>query len=208
MKLNGIFTFISTLVFTSILTLMFLSANARAIENSDRAAYTTSSRENFLEMSVDINGLRYLPNEKQLEFFCTQQKGKVINEWTCPATKVIRKDGPFCVLSDQQGRIQVTNGCTGTYGLAPEFFRACVMHDMCYHNHGVMNGGTKEACDEKFIRDMYETCDSYIGDSAVLAVTCYAIAHKAFYGAVHFFGRNSWNCAAENVEYPQSLREQ
>lgn len=189
MYLNIIFSFI----------LIFLNFSAKADE--------TPQRENFLQMSADKNAFRYAPNEKQLQLFCQQQKGKVINEWTCPASKVVRKDGPFCVISDKVGRTQVTNGCTGTYGLGPEFFSACLMHDMCYHNHGVMNGGTKEACDGKFMRDMYEICDSYIGESAVLAVTCYAIAQRAFYGAVHLFGRNSWNCSAENVEYPQNINE-
>jgi hypothetical protein len=147
-----------------------------------------------------------LPNEKQLEIFCARYNGKLIPKWTCPSSGVVRGDGPFCVLTDKIGRVQVTNGCTGTHGIGSQFFKACVLHDFCYHNHALLNGKTKASCDDKLLTDMYDMCDRTTDKTTPYTrFACYLLAQRGFYTIVKYFGERSWVCSNGKVEYPQSV---
>ncbi len=146
-------------------------------------------------------------NEKQLENFCKNKNGTLTKIWTCPLSGKVR-DGLFCELKDKSNNLQITNGCTGAYGLGQEFFKACVLHDFCYHNHGVLDGKTKAGCDDKFLNNMYSLCDQEADQSKNFSRNnCYVLAQQVFYKGVKYFGEDSWKCSNTNTEYPQSIEE-
>jgi hypothetical protein len=123
---------------------------------------------------------------------------------TAPYTCANAAECPHVLDQDNQGQDMFFNGCTGAdkipYGKI--FFKACVLHDFCYHHEPISNGFSKEYCDHKFLRDMKTICDSKENDS----FSCYSFA-DLFYGAVRSAGIISWGCSNTKANYPKDLME-
>ncbi|MFN3453979.1 MAG: phospholipase A2 [Pseudobdellovibrio sp.] len=136
-----------------------------------------------------------------LQNYCQQTGGQYINEWTCPNSKKVR-DGGFCVQTNFQGKSLVFNGCTGApSGYGERFFRACMIHDFCYHNEPAVSGKSKEECDSDLLNNMRKVCEQTGG-----SLGCRSAA-RAFYMAVSSGGNSSWQCEKNNAVYPDKLEQ-
>lgn len=140
-------------------------------------------------------------NEEQVAELCQKFNGRLISQWQCPQSRDVRR-GTFCELELPAGHAQVFNGCTGSIaGLSSIFFKACVLHDFCYHNEPAVSGKNRADCDLKFLNDMETLCAAN-GDTR----GCLRQA-ETLYGIVRTGGRSSWACAKNQSPYVQSLND-
>lgn len=139
---------------------------------------------------------------ESLKAYCALNGGRLLDQWTCPASGKVRT-GSYCVLKNDQEQDLVFNGCTGIDGSYGDlFFKACTLHDFCYHHEPVTSGKSKEECDSKFLKDSLATCNTQ-GDGRK---RCKAMAYS-FYLAVKAGGSKSWNCSKIPAQHPTLLEE-
>lgn len=135
-----------------------------------------------------------------LKNYCAKSGGKMIDQLNCPTSGAVRK-GPWCESKDSAGNEMFTNGCDYSFGSYGDlFFRACVLHDYCYHHEPVSNGLSRDACNKKLLTDMYEICQI----EGRTDEHCHTAA-KIFYEAVTFFGGKAWKCSKVEANYPRDF---
>lgn len=142
-----------------------------------------------------------------LRDYCENKMGgQFITEYTCPNSGVVRKED-FCRFYNADHQLLHFNGCNGDDqdGYRVYFFKACLMHDFCYHSEPQVSGKSKADCDLKFKADMLEICkrDDRNGNKYFM---CKSMA-KAYYEAVSLKGKESWRCTKDSVRYPKSMDE-
>jgi hypothetical protein len=131
--------------------------------------------------------------------YCLQKGGQVLDTWTCPESK-LQRTGPFCKLQDSAGKELIFNGCTNVYGeYGSIFLKACVLHDLCYHNEPASTGKQKADCDQKLYADMMTICTQTPGEEH-----CKLVA-ESFFFTVQQFGDDSWKCSKGSASYPGSM---
>ena len=137
---------------------------------------------------------------QQLVEYCYQTGGEVVPEWTCPATGAI-KMGQACKQKNAQGQEMYFNGCSAPEGKYKNlFFKACVIHDLCYHHEPTTNNKSKQDCDDQFLSDMKKICVN----TNPLSFECGFVA-QTFYAAVDTAGDSAFMCSKENVNYPSDM---
>ena len=130
-----------------------------------------------------------------LEHFCALEGGDVVNELTCPKSK-IPLPWKFCVFKNGQGDRLFFNGCTGpSGGHSALFYPACIQHDHCYHHEPVSNGLSRRDCDERFLVQLSERCEL-----AADQENCLFWARTMF-RAVRTGGFAAFNCAKYEADY-------
>lgn len=141
-------------------------------------------------------------SSESLKAYCNLNDGQLIDQWTCPSSNEVRKES-FCVLKNEQNQELVFNGCTGIKGSYGDlFFKACTLHDFCYHHEPSTSGKSKQQCDNKFLKDTLATCEE-LSDGKK---RCKAMAYS-FYLAVRAAGSKSWNCSKLPAQYPTLIEE-
>jgi hypothetical protein len=139
----------------------------------------------------------------QLTDYCASRGGKIISKWKCPADGTVRVT-PQCRLSSGRGKVFVFDGCSGggdRYGEI--FFKACVLHDLCYHNEPRAHGLRRADCDMKLYQNAMEICETIAEEERG---SCQGAA-QSFYAAVRVFGRRPWQCSNDSAPYPTTLSE-
>lgn len=138
--------------------------------------------------------------KKQLKEYCSKIGGEIIREWKCPNTLDLRK-GEFCRQKNDLGQELVFNGCSAPDGKYKEvFFKACIIHDLCYHHEPVTTGKSKQECDDDFLANMKKVCQQTGGGGS-----CQFTA-QAYYLAVTKGGETAFWCSKEPVvDYPSDL---
>lgn len=139
----------------------------------------------------------------QLIQYCQANQGEIVEPHYCPTSKR-KRTGPFCKIQDDQGRNMFFNGCTGADKIpfGKTFFKACILHDFCYHHEPTSNGFTKDYCDKKLLKDMRTICDQQENNS----IACKTFA-DLFYAAVRTAGSRSWECSKVPANYPKNLED-
>lgn len=138
--------------------------------------------------------------DQQLVDYCLQTGGEVVQQWTCPATGNIRT-GEVCKQSNSLGQVMYFNGCSAPEGKYKTlFFRACIIHDLCYHHEPTTNNKSKLNCDDQFLANMKKICKT----TGVLNFECGLVA-QTFYAAVVKGGDAAFSCSKENVQYPTDM---
>ena len=139
--------------------------------------------------------------DQQLAQYCVQTGGEVVKEWTCPATGTLRI-GATCKQKNALGQVMFFNGCSAPGGKYKTFFfKACIIHDLCYHHEPQTNGKSKADCDKQFLTDMKSICNTTNSFNLELSLEC-GIAAQTFYLAVAKAGDSAFTCSKENVNYP------
>lgn len=135
--------------------------------------------------------------------FCWNGGGKIIDSWTCPNSKRVRS-GRMCELTNKQGQKLVFNGCSAPSNPYNDFFfKACLLHDLCYHHEPVSNKKAKEQCDSEFLYNMQTLCVST--NMLDEGYWCF-FAAQTYYKAVSVGGGLvAWECSKEYADYPQRL---
>ncbi len=140
-------------------------------------------------------------NETLLRALCARQGGEIVEGWICPQSGK-QRSGLYCRVMNQSGATQTYNGCTGTMaGIGNQFFPACVLHDLCYHNEPRVHGRSKEDCDRIFYENMWTICQKTTN-----SYSCFSLAWT-FFKTVANFGDSSWSCSKNAVPYVDSLDE-
>lgn len=138
--------------------------------------------------------------DRILRDYCLQTGGEVVQEWTCPATGSL-KTGEACKQRNADGGVMYFNGCSAPEGKYKDlFFRACIIHDLCYHHEPQTNGKSKIDCDDDFLKNMKKICKK----TNPLSLEC-GIAAQTFYAAVASAGDTAFRCSKENVQYPTDM---
>lgn len=138
--------------------------------------------------------------DQQLIEYCLQTGGEVVQEWTCPATGSIRA-GEACKQKNGQGQVMYFNGCSAPEGRYKDlFFKACVVHDLCYHHEPATNNKSKVDCDNDFLKNMKKICKA----TNPFSLECGIVA-QTFYAAVANAGDVAFACSKENVQYPSDM---
>lgn len=138
--------------------------------------------------------------DPQLIQYCTQTGGEVVQQWTCPATGAVR-NGETCKQKNAQGQVMYFNGCSAPEGKYKNlFFKACIIHDLCYHHEPQTNGKSKIDCDNQFLADMKRICKV----TNPFSLECGVVA-QTFYSAVANAGDSAFTCSKENVNYPSGM---
>lgn len=160
--------------------LMFLFAAATHADNS--------SKENL-----------YLAN------YCKNLDGKIITKYVCPETGVVRNED-FCIFPNEYGQNLIFNGCNSDNqnGYRIHFFKACILHDLCYHSEPKVSGKTKTDCDKMFKENMLQICRENDLQEHFMCKTMARIYYKAVASSK---GEPSWLCIKDNAKYPTSLEQ-
>ena len=138
--------------------------------------------------------------DKQLTDYCVGTGGTVVPEWTCPATGDL-KVGEACKQTNSAGQVMYFNGCSAPEGKYKTlFFKACIIHDLCYHHEPQTTGKSKLNCDDQFLVDMKKICKT----TNPMSFECGIVA-QTFYAAVVNAGESAFMCSKENVPYPPSM---
>lgn len=138
--------------------------------------------------------------DQQLADYCSQTGGEVVPGWTCPATGVV-KNGNICKRNNYAGQTMYFNGCSAPDGKYKTlFFKACIIHDLCYHHEPQTNGKSKIDCDNQFLANMKKICRT----TNPFSFECGAAA-QTFYAAVESAGEAAFMCSKENVDYPSNM---
>lgn len=138
--------------------------------------------------------------DQQLVEYCHQTGGEVVPEWICPATGTI-KTGEACKQTNTQGQEMYFNGCSAPKGKYKTlFFKACIIHDLCYHHEPTTSNKSKLDCDDQFLNDMNKICVN----TDPLSFECGFVA-QSFYTAVVKAGDAAFSCSKENVNYPSDM---
>lgn len=138
--------------------------------------------------------------DQQLVNYCLQTGGEVVQEWTCPVTGSL-KVGESCRQNNGHGQVMYFNGCSAPEGRYKTlFFKACVIHDLCYHHEPTTNNKSKVDCDTQFLADMKKICKA----TNPFSLECGIVA-QTFYAAVANAGDAAFNCSKENVPYPVDM---
>ena len=135
-----------------------------------------------------------------LENYCETHHGTLLSTWTCPSSGHVRTN-ESCLLHNSKGQPLVTDGCTGVQGTTygDTFFKACVIHDFCYHNEPGLSGKQKADCDDELLMNIQKIC------GGVTLFGCQTAA-EAFYLAVTAGGDfGPWECEKDNFAYPWSM---
>ncbi len=138
--------------------------------------------------------------DQQLVEYCTLTGGEIVSEWTCPATGSV-KMGEACKQKNAAGQPMYFNGCSAPEGRYKTlFFKACVIHDLCYHHEPATNNKSKADCDNQFLTNMKKICKT----TNPFSLECGIVA-QTFYAAVDNAGDAAFTCSKENVQYPADM---
>lgn len=138
--------------------------------------------------------------DQQLTEYCTQTGGELVPEWTCPATGNI-KMGEACKQKNAEGQVMYFNGCSAPEGKYKTlFFKACIIHDLCYHHEPTTSNKSKLDCDNQFLTNMKKICKA----TNPFSLECGIVA-QTFYAAVDNAGNAAFTCSKENVQYPADM---
>ncbi len=133
--------------------------------------------------------------DERLKKYCSQIGGNVVNEFTCPKSKLKLKFD-FCLTKDDLGRMLFFDGCTGpSGGHADLFYPACIKHDYCYHHEPNTHGYTRSDCDHQFLNNTLDLCAK-----AEDQKDCRLWA-QSMYRALRMFGDVAFNCAKYEADY-------
>lgn len=154
----------------------------------------------FVSLSLIIGLSSTAFADQQLVDYCQQTGGEVVQEWTCPATGTLRTS-ETCKQTNSQGQVMYFNGCSAPEGKYTNlFFKACIIHDLCYHHEPQTNNKSKADCDNQFLVNMKKICKS-VGP---FNIECGAAA-QTFYAAVAKGGEPAFSCSKEKVSYPTDM---
>ncbi|AZZ38180.1 hypothetical protein CIK05_15685 [Bdellovibrio sp. qaytius] len=138
--------------------------------------------------------------DQQLTDYCLQTGGEIVSQWTCPANGALHS-GETCKQTNTSGQVMYFNGCSAPEGKYKTlFFKACIIHDLCYHHEPQTNGKSKTDCDDQFLANMKQTCKV----TNPFNLECGIVA-QTFYAAVNTAGDSAFACSKENVKYPSSM---
>jgi hypothetical protein len=138
--------------------------------------------------------------DQQLVQYCIQTGGEIVQEWTCPATGNI-KTGESCKQISADGKSMYFNGCSAPEGKYKTlFFKACIVHDLCYHHEPTTHNKQKADCDNDFLGNMKKICKT----TMPFSLECGIVA-QSFYAAVDNAGEPAFTCSKENVNYPPGM---
>lgn len=145
-------------------------------------------------------------HNQYLQDYCEKIGGEFIAEFTCPETGKVRKE-EFCRFTTVDQQSLYFNGCNSDNqdGYRIYFFKACLVHDSCYHNEPKVSGKSRAECDEDFKNDMLKICkqDERKGNKHFM---CKSMA-RMYYSAVRLKGEESWRCMKNSVRYPTSMEQ-
>ena len=137
-----------------------------------------------------------LAHADELEYFCKENKGKILKKYKCPKTKLTLRIRT-CEFENEFGDTQFVNGCSGpTGGHRDLFFNACVKHDLCYHHEPSTNGQTRKDCDQLFLNTALQGCK----EGAKNKKKCIRWA-KRMYRALRVIGGAAYHCADQPANY-------
>jgi hypothetical protein len=98
-----------------------------------------------------------------------------------------------CVFENSYGETQFFNGCSGPSGGHNSlFYSSCIKHDLCYHHEPATNGYTQKVCDQNFLNNMLEACESGANNKS----KCVRWA-KTLYRGLRIIGTPAFHCANE-----------
>jgi hypothetical protein len=138
-----------------------------------------------------------IANQSLLSMYCRQIGGKVESFWTCPNTGLTRF-GETCVQKNSRGQTLRFNGCSApNNAFNGIFFKACIIHDLCYHSEPGYSGKSKGNCDQDFKDNMNDICAANEYD-----YMCY-FAAQTYFKAVVTGGHIGWWCEKGNAQYPR-----
>ncbi|TNE99850.1 MAG: hypothetical protein EP326_07370 [Deltaproteobacteria bacterium] len=131
----------------------------------------------------------------QLVDFCIAVNGELHRSYRCPKSG-LKLPVRTCEYFNSQGDLQFVNGCSGpTGGHREYFFKACVVHDLCYHHEPSTNGLERRDCDQLFLRTALEGCEQ-----APNQKVCQNWA-KLMYNSLRLIGGPAYHCADEPANY-------
>lgn len=154
----------------------------------------------FLSLTLVLSVSTLAKADQQLVDYCTQTGGEVVQEWTCPATGAVRS-GETCKVVNAQNQVMYFNGCSAPDGKYKTlFFKACIVHDLCYHHEPQTNNKSKVDCDSQFLANMKKICKT----TNPFSIEC-TLAAQTFFAAVDKGGDIAFRCSKENVAYPGDM---
>lgn len=143
-------------------------------------------------------------HNQYLQNYCEKNGGKFISQLTCEESGRVRKE-EFCHYQNADQQSLYFNGCNSDNqdGYRIYFFKACLIHDFCYHNEPRVSGKTRKDCDKEFKENMLDICktDARNGNKHFM---CKTMAN-AYYRAVRLGGEESWRCMKSSFRYPTNM---
>lgn len=133
--------------------------------------------------------------EDLLQRHCNERKGRVVDTFTCPRTK-LKLNWNFCLAKTAKDEPIFFDGCTGpSGGHAALFYPACIQHDLCYHHEPLTTGLSQKECDQKFLKQALASCSK-----AQNQKSCQKWARTMFY-ALRTGGVVAFNCSKSKADY-------
>lgn len=164
------------------------------MKNIISAAFAILFSASFAFASVD----EAATGTSQLTAYCKKTGGQIINRLNCTNSGFTR-DGEFCVQKNAQNKFLIFNGCSApqnSYNAV--FFKACIIHDFCYHSEPAVDNKSRTNCDDDFYKNMKKICATQ-NDSNCL------IAARTYYNGVIVGGGIGWLCLKDDAEYPSDM---
>ncbi len=125
----------------------------------------------------------------QLNDFCQSVDGEMFKSYKCPKSG-LKLPVRTCEYVNNLGDLQFVNGCSGPTGGHKEFFfKACVVHDLCYHHEPSTNGLNRKECDQLFLSTAIVGCEQ-----APKKESCIKWA-KLMYNSLRVIGGPAFHCA-------------
>lgn len=157
-------------------------------------------------MGIYTSSAQARHHNQYLQDYCEKIGGEFISTFTCPETGKVREE-EFCRFENKDRQDLFFNGCNSDNqdGYRIYFFKACLVHDFCYHNEPRVSGKTREQCDKDFKQNMLQICkeDKANGDKHFM---CKTMA-KMYYRAVRLGGDESWRCMKNSARYPTTRKD-
>ena len=141
-------------------------------------------------------------SEEPIVSFCKEKKGEVFGGLIPCANNGRVENGLFCIFSREP--LVYANGCNLEqvgFGYHKTFLKACVAHDLCYHNEPQTTGLSRKACDQNFYSYMLSICKTR---KKVNLSACESAAWS-YYNAVRAGGSRAYKCANHNFDYTEIL---
>lgn len=131
----------------------------------------------------------------QLTEFCQAVDGEMHRSYRCPKSG-LKLPVRTCEYLNNQDDLQFVNGCSGpTGGHTEYFFKACIVHDLCYHHEPSTNGLERKDCDQLFLNTALEGCEG-----APNKKSCHFWA-KLMYNSLRVIGGPAFHCSDEPANY-------
>lgn len=133
----------------------------------------------------------------ELAYYCKSIGGQIQNAWTC-SNSGLPRTGETCVQKNTRGQTLRFNGCSAPNNAFNSiFFKACIVHDLCYHSEPGYSGKSKAHCDQEFKNNMTAICAANNYD-----IMC-DLAANTYYKSVVVGGHIAWWCEKGNAQYPR-----